>query len=222
MLTGAPRPFEAKADAQGIITGLAATFGGDPDLTGDVIAAGAFAASLVAHKARGSQPPMLWAHDPARVIGHWAELRETGDGLAVKGRLNLGTAAGRDAFEHVRAGDVAALSIGYRATKATRRGAARLLTEIELGEISLVAMPANPRARITAVKSAEPLRLRDRAHLRDLLRDAGLSRAAAEKIATAGWSALATPDPETDEAEAKAALAALIRATAANLRTKGL
>jgi uncharacterized protein len=71
---------------------------------------------------------------------------------------------------------------------------------------------ANRRARINAVKSGAPLTLTSRADLRDLLRGAGLSRAAAEKVATAGWSALASSDPE---AEAKAAeLVAAIRATA--------
>jgi HK97 family phage prohead protease len=204
-------PIEAKADPQGVIEGLAATFGGEPDSYGDVIDAGAFRATLDRHKAQGTAPVMLWSHDPARVVGRWLDMREADDGLAVQGVLNLKTAAGREAFEHVRAGDLSGLSIGYRATRTRRSGAARVLTEVELGEVSLVAMPANRRARIREVKADQPLMLKSRAELRDVLLSAGLARAAAEKIAAAGWPALATINPET---EAKAELAALIRATA--------
>lgn len=211
-------PLEAKASAEGVIEGLAAVFGGEADAYGDTIERGAFRATLDRHKAEGAAPVMLWAHDPARVVGRWLEMTETAEGLAARGLFNLKTESGREAFEHVRAGDLSGLSIGYRVVKADRatNGARRLL-EVDLAEVSVVALPANRRARILAVKSAEPLSLKSRADLRDLLRDAGLARAAAEKIASAGWAALATSDPET---EAKAELARMIRATAAAL-TKG-
>lgn len=206
--------FEAKATPQGVIEGLAAVFGGDPDSYGDTIDPGAFRATLDRHKAEGGAPALLWSHDPARVVGRWLTMRETPEGLAATGALNLKTDAGREAFEHVRAGDLSGLSIGYRATKTRRNGAARALVEVELAEVSLVAIPANRRARIREVKG-DPLLLKDRAHLRDLLRDAGLSRAAADKIASAGWAALANPE-DTKAAD----LAREIRAVAA-LFTKG-
>jgi len=53
--------------------------------------------------------------------------------------------------------------------------------------------------------------LRSKAQLRDLLRDAGLAKGAAEKIATAGWSALS---PENAAAD----VAASIRAAARTLK----
>lgn len=206
-------PFEAKATAQGVIEGFAATFGGEPDSYGDVIARGAFAASLERHKTERAAPVMLWAHDPARVVGRWLDLAETAEGLAAKGMINLKTESGREAFEHVRAGDLSGLSIGYQTRKSRMEGGARVLTEVDLAEVSIVALPANRRARIRAVKSADPISLKSRAELRDLLLDAGLARAAAEKIARGGWPALANADPET-EAKA-AALAREIRAVAA-------
>ena len=210
-------PLEAKASAEGVIEGLAAVFGGEADAYGDVIERGAFRATLDRHKAEGAAPVMLWAHDPARVVGRWLEMTETAEGLAARGLFNLKTEGGRSAFEHVRAGDLSGLSIGYRVVKADRAAnGARRLTAVDLAEVSVVALPANRRARIRSVKS-EPLSLKSRAELRDLLRDAGLARAAAEKIASAGWAALATSDPET---EAKAELARMIRATAAAF-TKG-
>ena len=75
---------------------------------------------------------------------------------------------------------------------------------MELVEVSLVAFPANRRARIREVKQ-----LGSRAGLRDLLLDAGLPRGAAEKAATGGWPALAAPEI------AAAELALEVRALAA-------
>lgn len=187
-------PLEAKADAQGVISGLAAAFGGDPDAYGDLIAPGAFKASLAAHGAEATLPSMLWAHDPARVIGRWTTFTETSEGLEASGFLNLKTDAGRDAFEHIRAGDIGGLSIGYRAVKADRQGSARVLTEIALAEVSVVAIPANNRTRVRSVKGDDVLELKSRSAFRDLLRGAGLSRGAAEKLASGGWPALASND----------------------------
>ena len=146
-------------------------FGGEPDSYGDVIAPGAFSASLAQHRREGSAPAMLWSHDLARPVGRWEDLAETADGLAVRGRLNLKTESGREAFEHLRAGDLSGLSIGYRVPEggSVEERRARILTRVELYEVSLVAVPANRRSRIRQVKQ-----LASRAEFRDLLRDSGL------------------------------------------------
>ena len=65
-----------------------------------------------------------------------------------------------------------------------------LVTEIDLIEVSLVSTPAANRARIHMVRSAAPLTLATRADLAALLRDAGLSRSAADKLSRGGWPAL--------------------------------
>jgi phage head maturation protease len=93
--------------AEGEIEGYASTFGGEPDSYGDIIAPGAFTASLIAHKAAGTVPVMLWSHDVKAPIGRWVELRQDDRGLYVKGQLNLETDRGRDAHAHLKAGDVA-------------------------------------------------------------------------------------------------------------------
>lgn len=201
--------LEAKASAEGMVEGLGAVFGGDPDSYGDVIERGAFSASLARHKAEGTAPVMLWSHDTGRPVGRWEHLAESAEGLAVRGRLNLKTEAGREAFEHLRAGDLSGLSIGYSITAegADRNGGARVLKEVELLEVSLVALPANRRARVRQVKS--------RADFRDLLRQSGLPRGAAEKLATGGWPALSGDTPDDHEISQLAhevkALAALLK-----------
>lgn len=138
----------------GSIAGYASLFGKPADLVNDVIAPGAFAATLREHKAAGTLPAMLREHvgDP---VGAWLEVAEDELGLRVKGKIDLATAAGRAAYEAVVAGEIDGLSIGYRARKASRDEAGiRTLHDIDLIEISLVRRPAASRARVLAVKAA--------------------------------------------------------------------
>lgn len=213
--------LEAKASAQGRVSGLASPFGGEPDAYGDVIAPGAYAASLARHKSENTVPVMLWGHDTARIVGRWDELHERADGLHVGGQLNLATTNGREAFEHLRAGDLSGLSIGFRVpsggASVDYKTGVRTLMEIDLAEISLVALPANRRARVQSVKS-----IGGPDELRDLLRSHGLPHRFCEKVAAGGWAALDGKSIEDLEAEAKAAaetetmakLAAMLRETA--------
>ncbi|WP_282128785.1 HK97 family phage prohead protease, partial [Roseobacter litoralis] len=103
----------------------------------------------------GGRVKMLWQHDPTQPIGTWDEVHEDGKGLWVKGRLLDSVAKGREAMALIEAGAIDGLSIGYRTRKATKNSKGqRLLTELELWEVSLVTFPMLPSARITA-KSEE-------------------------------------------------------------------
>lgn len=187
----APAALEVKADAQGRIEGYASTFGGDPDRHNEVVMPGAFAATVERAKA-GDLPVMLWAHAQEAPIGRWATLREDSKGLHVTGQLNLNTERGRQAYEHVKAGDAGGLSIGFTVKDGGREYAGDgvwHLKDLDVLEISVVAIPANPSARIANVKSLE-----SKAEAVDLLRAAGLSRKAASRFAAGGWPALAGED----------------------------
>jgi len=190
LFRGLPLPLEAKAfdDASGFVEGWGSTFDGPPDVFGDVITRGAFAQSL---GNLGNRPlPMLWSHNPEKVVGAWTELFETAKGLGVKGRIEMQTQVGKEARALLKSGAVSGLSIGFRVAPggATRRreDGARVLTKLDLHEVSLVAIPANPEARITEVKSLGSIR-----DLEEILRKAGLSRAAADIVARGGFPALA-------------------------------
>ena len=133
------------------ISGYASLFGA-PDQSGDVVQAGAYAASL----AKGRGVKMLWQHDPAQPIGVWDEVREDAKGLWVKGRLLTDVAKGREAASLIAAKAIDGLSIGYRTLKARKDDAGqRRLTELELWEVSLVTFPMLPEARVVA-KSEDP------------------------------------------------------------------
>jgi len=133
--------------------GYAAIFG-RPDRGGDVVRAGAFARSL---ERKAGPVPLLWQHDLARPVGRIEYLREDKRGLRVIARLSAGS-AGREAATLLREGSVAGLSFGYRVRKASGlstgsgRAGMRMLEEIELVEVSLVAVPMQPRARVHAVE----------------------------------------------------------------------
>ncbi|MBU1313977.1 MAG: HK97 family phage prohead protease [Alphaproteobacteria bacterium] len=181
-----------KAEGDGIVVGYASTFGGEPDSHGDIIAPGAFASSLAQHKSSGTLPAMLWAHKGDQPIGKWTSMREDGHGLLAEGSLNLRTSAGRDAWEHLKAGDADGLSIGYRLPSGSeeyQRDGSTLLKEIHLVEVSVVVIPSNRSARVSALKS-----INSKSDLVDLLREAGLARSAAQRVAAGGYPALAGGD----------------------------
>ncbi|MCL6283110.1 HK97 family phage prohead protease [Ruegeria sp. 2012CJ41-6] len=132
------------------IAGYASLFG-QVDQGGDRVMPGAYARSLEKLGAAGQRVKMLWQHDPAQPIGVWEEVREDANGLWVKGRLLQDTQKGREAVALIKAGAIDGLSIGYRTTKARKdESGHRLLTELELWEVSLVTFPMLPSARVTA------------------------------------------------------------------------
>lgn len=156
--------FEAEVTvADGLrIEGYASLFGAC-DQGNDVVSAGAYAASLRRLGAEGRGVKMLWQHDPAQPIGIWDEVREDGRGLYVRGRLLDTVAKGREAAALIAAGAIDGLSIGYRTVKAVKNDKGqRLLTELELWEVSLVTFPMLPSARVAAKgESLEDAMLRE-------------------------------------------------------------
>jgi HK97 family phage prohead protease len=148
-------PIEVKfsePDDAGSFEGIASVFG-EVDQLGDTIQRGAFAKSLAKHKRNGRAPLMLWSHQIDQPIGRWTEIRETAEGLVVKGRLLLDLARAREVYAMLKEKVVDGLSIGFRTVDSVRTRTGRLLKEIDLAEISLVTLPALASARVTSVKS---------------------------------------------------------------------
>lgn len=160
----------------GVVEGYGSVFNVE-DSYADVIAAGAFAKSLAAHKSAGTLPAMLWQHSSTAPIGVWQEMREDAKGLWIKGQLCLDTVQGKEAYALLKMGALNGLSIGFASKNWNydRETDIRTLTEIELWEVSLVTFPANEKARVTNVKSASELASPKDAER--ILRDAGFSKA---------------------------------------------
>jgi HK97 family phage prohead protease len=118
------------------------------DQGGDIVRAGAFQRTLGA----GFTIPLLWQHSPNRVIGKIHQIKEDARGLRVIGSLN-GSECGALAAQMVCSRRVTGLSFGYRVRSSERAGATRLLTDVDLVEVSIVARPMQPKARIHAVQA---------------------------------------------------------------------
>lgn len=172
---------------RGEIEGIAAGYGDHLiDSYGDTIAPGAFGASLAQHKAARTAVVLLWAHSQDEPIGIWDEVKETRGGLLVRGRINLDTQRGREAASLIKQGAIRGLSIGFVLQAAERRkDGGRRITKADLWEISLVAIPARQEARVAEIKSGRDVEA--------IMRAAGVSRAAATKIAAGGFPALTKP-----------------------------
>lgn len=157
----APQPTVA---ADGSFSGYATLFG-RPDLSGDVVAPGAFAKAL-ATKGPGAIK-LLYQHDPAEPIGRWLAIAEDRRGLFVRGRLTDETAKGREVRALMREGVLDGLSIGFKTVRHRSDPATghRILLEVDLWEISIVTFPMLPEARARAAKAATVTVATDRARL---------------------------------------------------------
>lgn len=205
-------PFEIKKLSDGgQIEGLLAGFG-DVDQVGDVLLSGCFRKTLAA---RTTPLPMLLHHDMTRPIGAWSSWLERPEGLYVKGELTLEVRDAQEAHALAKSGALTGLSIGFRpkAEQIDQRTGVRTITEAELFEGSLVAVPAHDRARVAAVKAIAGAK-----DIADLLREGGLSSRQAKAAAGAAWKAIQTNENE-DAADAE--LAALIINATARIKSLG-
>lgn len=200
--------FEVRAVGEdGVVEGYGSVFN-NKDAYEDVIAKGSFEASLKAHKAAGTMPAMLWQHDCDEPIGVWDVMSEDATGLKVKGRLALETEQGKEAYILLKMGAITGLSIGFVSKQWSydQETEIRTLTEIDLWEVSLVTFPANSKARITTVKSADVAGIKTIRQAEKALQDAGFSNdAAAAFIASVKRMASDERDAREDQKRAFAA-----------------
>ena len=163
------------AGDDGTVEGYGSVFG-VRDNYDDVISKGAFVQSLKGHKAAGTMPAMLWQHDADKPIGVWTEMVEDEKGLRIKGQLAMETVKGKEAHALLKMGALNGLSIGFMSKEWAydRETEVRTLTAIDLWEVSLVTFPANEKARVTNVKSADEMATPKDAE--KALRDAGFSK----------------------------------------------
>jgi HK97 family phage prohead protease len=173
-------------DAAGTLEGWASVFG-NTDAQGDVVVPGAFAGGLSKFLERGF---IGWHHDMTVPVAYPTAAREDARGLFVAARFHTtadGQRARTIASERITAGKSTGLSIGYLVKPGGARKRAdgvRELRDLELLEVSLVMLPANELATVTAVKSqdagwtpAEHDALRQQARIRQARYEGELLRA---------------------------------------------
>lgn len=181
--------LEIKALNEREFEGYGSTFN-NVDLVGDIVAPGAFKNSLAEHRAAGTMPLMFWMHRPDQVAGAWTAMKEDSKGLYVKGIL-AETQLGNEMRTLLAMKAVRGLSIGFRVLDRTweddeEHGAVRVIKEVDLVEVSIVSMAANPLADVTASKSrlsAAGEYVPTQREFEQTLRKSGYSRNTAERIA---------------------------------------
>lgn len=190
-------------------TGYGAVFG-NVDSYGDVIAPGAFKASLKESKKTGLWPAMLQQHggmgltaDDLMPIGVWTDMEEDEKGLLMTGVL-APTQRGKDMHTLMSMKPRAAidgLSIGYIPIKwkmASNPGEPRrTLEQVKVEEVSPVTFPANKLARVSSVKSLEDLATIS--EMEDFLRDAGSFSRSEAKTILSKFKSLSLRDADNDE-----------------------
>lgn len=168
----------------------------------DIVKPGAFKRTLAEHKSRGSMPAMFWSHDMGGLpIGAWTSCVEDKTGLAVEGLIATKTTLGADIYQLMIVKAIPATSIGFVAVEyeIDEKAKTRTLNDLDLHEISPVAIPGDPGAQIGDVKKFDPTNIRE---IEAALRDAGFSATEAKRILAGGFKAL-TGQRDVDEAKAK-------------------
>lgn len=156
LLPSAEVRFDVNAD-NGVLSGYAAVFNAIVPRYREMVQPGAFRRTLAEHRSNGTRPMMLWGHDPDHPIGTWTDLTEDDRGLKVTGKLVLGVAKADEARALLSAGAVNGLSIGFTKRSDFRNASGiRVLTDVDLPEISLCAFPAAPGARVTSFRHSAP------------------------------------------------------------------
>lgn len=146
----------------GSITGYASTWTREPDFYGDVVAKGAFAASIERIEAEGRTLPLLWNHDAGDLksyIGTVTDLAEDEHGLLFTATFDSTPEAQR-ARELAMDGRLCKFSFAYDVidqmeVELEDGRKANELRQLDVHEVSLVMYPANPDTSVVEVKGAE-------------------------------------------------------------------
>ena len=131
------------------------------DYDNDIIIADAFKESIKRFKKDQKRDPpflmpLLYSHVPWNVLGRITDLRESDRGLEMKGVISTLTSLGGDISQLIKDKNINGISIGFSIDSAEdvelrkdRKGEYyRIIKNLTLREISIVAMPCNPASRI--------------------------------------------------------------------------
>ena len=144
----------------GTISGYFATFDHDHgDSYGDVIKKGAFAGTIKRRKESGHPFPLCFNHDFSVIIGRVTDIGEDNKGAYFTAEF-FPTEKAQEIRNIVKSGVLWQFSFAFDTldsgmVKLEDGTMANELRELELHEISIVMIPANPRATITDIKSGK-------------------------------------------------------------------
>ena len=164
------------ADDAGTISGYFSTYDRIPDSYGDVIARGAFTETIQKRKESGHPFPLCWNHDLNQIIGFVdpADIEDTEKGPLMKKASFFNTPLAQEKREIVKSGVVYQFSFAYEVLEAGPTTLddgvkANELKKLELFEVSIVPIPANPRAEVTDIKAGRHNSAKDADAIREAI-----------------------------------------------------
>ena len=191
----------------GKISGYFSTYDRIPDSYGDVIAKGAFTETIQKRKESGHPFPLCFNHDLNQIIGalYPEDIEDTDQGPLMTASF-FDTPLAQEKRALVKSGVVYQFSFMYDVLEAgpttLENGTkANELKKLDLFEVSIVPVPANPRAEVTDVKAGRRNSGKDEGTIRDAI-------SALETSIDALRSLIEADDPDNREDEAKANAAA--------------
>lgn len=142
--------------AEGQFVGYASVFG-NVDSYGDIVEKGAFTRTLTEWAEKGATVPVLWGHDmndAFATIGGVVDAAEDERGLKVTCDLDLDNPTGAQVYKLIKGRRVKTMSFAYAVRDSQRDDEGNHLKDLDLFEVSIVHVPANPEAQVLAVKNA--------------------------------------------------------------------
>jgi HK97 family phage prohead protease len=180
------------------------------DDQGDIILPGAYKKTL----ADSGLPKMFFDHKWSMPVGLYKDAAEDQTGLYVKGELTPGHSLANDVHAAMKHGTLDGLSVGGMVKKAdyeVKSDARYIKSWTRLMEVSPVAFPSNPEARIDldSVKGADLIdaieEIETVREFESFLRDAGsLSKGAVAALTARMKVVFGRGEPEQEHAEVKA------------------
>ena len=157
----------------GKISGYFSTYDRIPDSYGDVVAPGAFTDTIKAREESGHKFPLCWNHDLDQIIGQVDTIEDTEKGPLMTASF-FNTPLAQEKREIVKSGVVYQFSFAYDVREAAQvtledGTKANELQKLDLFEVSIVPVPANPRAEVTDIKAGRRNSAKDADAIREAI-----------------------------------------------------
>jgi HK97 family phage prohead protease len=101
---------------------------------------------------------MLYQHNPHQILGKWTKIEPDKKGLYVVGEIDLSYQCGKTVYNKIKQNfNDFGLSIGFKTRQfevkkfKNQKKTGRILKDIDLWEVSIVAYPMHPQARILSL-----------------------------------------------------------------------
>lgn len=173
------KSFQIKSvdEENGSVSGYFSTYDRIPDSYGDIVKPGAFTDTIKARADSGHPFPLCWNHDLNQIIGYVKpeDIKDDEHGPLMTAYF-FNSALAQEKRELVKSGVIYQFSFAYDivdyeepSKEDLKDGIMNVLTKLDLFEVSIVPIPANPRAEVTEIKSGRRNSAKDEQVIKDVI-----------------------------------------------------